>query len=485
MLTLSTIDMLLAINEGQLIEEVIITLLASPQLTVFFEKHPRLKKALLKDIYQWKKSLQEKVKETLVPTIIADEFALYQQTQSLCNAVFNQQVDNILTELNQLDSSFVIEATQLIKTNKPFSPAQQALFIQRWRISLIFQVTTLHKALFEQEQEQLLAELQERLALSGSLSNTFSENERAAGRLWDMSKGVITKTPYDEKIIQRYSDFLNQQPELHKLASLLGRSKTAKSLPEESVIFESITIVEKAPDTTPEQVNGIGLSDDILRLLPAELALLGINEVEYEFYRKLIEKQLNTYRLQGDSWQERTVLRPVTHHLDEERPRGPFIICIDTSGSMGGFNEQCAKAFGLALMKIALADNRACHVMLFSTEMIHYQLSSSDGLQELVKFLNQTFRGGTDLASCLNEVADKLNTPTWKDADAVVISDFVAQRLPENLINKIKKVQQQQHNRFHAVTLSNYGKPSIMKIFDHIWRFDTGLKSRLLRRWRQ
>ncbi len=82
-----------------------------------------------------------------------------------------------------------------------------------------------------------------------------------------MSKGVITKNPYDEKIIQRYSDFLNQQPELHKLASLLGRSKTAKSLPEESVIFESITIVEKAPDTTPEQVNGIGLSDDIFTFI--------------------------------------------------------------------------------------------------------------------------------------------------------------------------------------------------------------------------
>lgn len=54
MLTLSTLDMLLAINEGQLIEEVIIAILASPQLAVF-EKHPRLKKALLKDIHQWKK----------------------------------------------------------------------------------------------------------------------------------------------------------------------------------------------------------------------------------------------------------------------------------------------------------------------------------------------------------------------------------------------------------------------------------------------
>lgn len=485
MLTLSTLDMLLAINEGQLIEEVIIAILASPQLAVFFEKHPRLKKALLKDIHQWKKSLQQRVKETLVPTMIADEFALYQQTQSLGNAIFNQQVEQILAELNKLDSSFTEEASQLIKINKPFSPAQQALFIQHWRKSLIFQVTALHKTLFDQEQEQLLAELQERLALSGSLSHTFSENERAAGRLWDMSKGVLTKTPFDEKIIQRYSDFLDQQSELHKLASLLGRSKTAKSLPEESVIFEPVTIVEKAPDTTPEQVNGIGLSDDILRLLPTELALLGINEIEYEFYRKLVEKQLNTYRLQGDNWQERTVLRPVTHHHDEERPRGPFIVCIDTSGSMGGFNEQCAKAFGLALMKIALADNRSCHVMLFSTETVHYQLSSPNGLQDLIKFLNQSFRGGTDLSACLDNVANKLNSPEWKDADAVVISDFVAQRLPENLINKIKKSQQQQHNRFHAVTLSNYGKPSIMKIFDHIWRFDTGLKSRLLRRWRQ
>ena len=36
-----------------------------------------------------------------------------------------------------------------------------------------------------------------------------------------------------------------------------------------------------------------------LRLLPAELALLGINEVEYEFYRKLIENSsiLIVYRV--------------------------------------------------------------------------------------------------------------------------------------------------------------------------------------------
>ncbi|WP_213077878.1 hypothetical protein, partial [Escherichia coli] len=38
---------------------------------------------------------------------------------------------------------------------------------------------------------------------------------------------------------------------------------------------------------------------------------------------------------------------------------------------------------------------------------------------------------------------------------------------------------------FHAVAMSAHGKPGIMRIFDHIWRFDTGMRSRLLRRWRR
>lgn len=63
----------------------------------------------------------------------------------------------------------------------------------------------------------------------------------------------------------------------------------------------------------------------------------------------------------------------------DEQPRGPFIVCVDTSGSMGGFNEQCAKAFCLALMRVALADNRRCFIMLFSSEVVHYELTCEGG----------------------------------------------------------------------------------------------------------
>ena len=59
----------------------------------------------------------------------------------------------------------------------------------------------------------------------------------------------------------------------------------------------------------------------------------------------------------------------------------------------------------------------------------------------------------------------KLNTPTWKDADAVVISDFVAQRLPENLINKIKKSNSNSIIASMRLLLSIMVKPSIMKNF--------------------
>lgn len=233
------------------------------------------------------------------------------------------------------------------------------------------------------------------------------------------------------------------------------------------------------------RIVGIHQSDDVLRLLPPELAALSVSELELEFYRRLVEKRLLTYKLQGDAWHEKITQRPVSHQQHEEQPRGPFIVCVDTSGSMGGFNERCAKAFCLALLKVALADRRRCYIMLFAHDVIGYELTGDDGLEQAIRFLSQRFRGGTDLAACLSAVVKRMEGPLWQDADAVIVSDFIAQRLPEEVVRSVKHRQQQQQQRFHAVAMSTHGKPGIMRIFDHIWRFDTGLKSRILRHWRR
>src|SRR5471030_467975 len=486
MFSLESLDLLLSISEGELIDELIIVLLATPQLAVFFEKFPRLKRALTKDLPEWKFRLRQRIHDTPVPPDLAKEFYLYQHCQQIDAATFQSELATLVDSLETLNSPFITEARSLQQNaDETRSPRTgnsfHTLFLQRWRLNLTFQTVTVHHQLLEQEQEQLQEELQQRLELSGELSPLLAENDAAAGRLWDMSKGQRQRG--EVQSLARYGSFLQQQPELQKLAEQLGRSQTAKTSPHDDAKMEEHRLMVREPATVPEEVNGIHQSDDILRLMPTELGTLGIPELEYEFYRRLLEKRLMTYRLQGDVWREKVVKRPVIHQQQEPQPRGPFVVCVDTSGSMGGFNEQCAKAFCLALMRIALADNRRCFITLFSTGMISYELSATDGLEQATRFLGQRFSGGTDLAACIAALADRLDLPDWRDADAVVISDFIAQRLPEELITRIKQKQRKQQQRFHAVALSSLGKPSILKIFDHIWYFDTGLKNRILRRW--
>lgn len=483
MLTLETLNVMLTISEETLVEELIVLLLASPQLALFFEKFPRLKHAITEDIPRWREALKKHLKETAVPPELAEEVLSYQQSQLLPTSQFIVQLPQILALLEKLHSPFAARARQMVTDNPQFTPALHTRFLQRWRLSLVVQTTTFNQQLLEEEREQLLSEVQERMTLSGQLEPVLVENENAAGRLWDMSAGQLKRGDY--QLIIKYGDFLKEQPELQQLAEQLGRSREAKSVPRKDAPMETFRMLVREPATVPEQVDGLHQSDDILRLLPPELATLGITELEYEFYRRLVEKQLLTYRLHGDAWREKVTERPVIHQDFDEQPRGPFIVCVDTSGSMGGFNEQCAKAFCLALMRVALADKRRCFIMLFSSEVVRYELTSAQGLEQAIRFLSQRFRGGTDLASCFRAIIERMQGGEWFDADAVVISDFIAQRLPDDIISKVKELQNVHQHRFHAVAMSVHGKPGIMRIFDHIWRFDTGMRSRLLRRWRR
>ena len=486
MISLETLSALLSVGEAELIEELILALLASPQLAIFFEKFPGLKQAMLRDVPRWKAEINAELKATPVPEALASEFQLFQRAQLLSHHDFSQQLSEIVSALTPLSSPFLEEAQRLLQHLDPhqLSSAQHTLFLQRWRLSLTLQTLTLNEQLLEQQRERLMAELQQRMALSGQLAPLLSDDdEAAAGRLWDMSKAPLQHGSY--QLMLEYGDFLAQQPELLALAQQLGRSREAKSVPAQEAPLEAFHQLVREPDAVPEEVSGIHQSDDVLRLLPPELATISISELELEFYRRLVEKRLLTYKLQGDAWHEKVTLRPVSHQQHEEQPRGPFIVCVDTSGSMGGFNERCAKAFCLALLKVALADRRRCYIMLFAHDVIGYELTGDDGLEQAIRFLSQRFRGGTDLAACLSAVVKRMEGSLWQEADAVIVSDFIAQRLPDEIVTAVKRRQQQQQQRFHAVAMSAHGKPGILRIFDHIWRFDTGMKSRLLRRWRR
>ncbi len=73
MLTLDTLNIMLAVSEEAMIEEMIVALLASPKMVVFFKKFPRLKKAITDDIPRWRDSVRSRLKDTHVPPELPEE----------------------------------------------------------------------------------------------------------------------------------------------------------------------------------------------------------------------------------------------------------------------------------------------------------------------------------------------------------------------------------------------------------------------------
>ena len=61
MISLEALSTLLSIGETELIEELILALLASPQLAMFFEKFPRLKQAMMRDLPRWRSEIAEQM----------------------------------------------------------------------------------------------------------------------------------------------------------------------------------------------------------------------------------------------------------------------------------------------------------------------------------------------------------------------------------------------------------------------------------------
>lgn len=104
MLNLETLNLLLAITEGELIEDMIVAMLAAPHLSAFFRKFPALRRALDRDLPRWKLQLKQRIHEAMVPPALAQEFYRYQQCQLESNAQFYQNLNDTLELLRQLVS---------------------------------------------------------------------------------------------------------------------------------------------------------------------------------------------------------------------------------------------------------------------------------------------------------------------------------------------------------------------------------------------
>ncbi|EJU9785939.1 TPA: ATPase RavA stimulator ViaA [Vibrio vulnificus] len=481
MLGADGLNLALMIADSGIVESAVNDLMARSQLMVMAENRG-VKASVKNHLSKWRGSVKRRITKVCETERFQQELSLYQEVIHLTENEFFERIDDVVRKL-EWHSAFYLQARRLLDKNKGLNnPMFPHYFCDQWYQSLFEAIKQAQVTELEANKEKVLNDLYQRMETMKNMDKvTDSGDEGSVGRLWDMASAKLSKT--DVSVMKRYAEFLKKNNGLQEIAEQLGRMANEVDDPDlQRTPAEELQMVEEKSDEATDDIVGIHESDDLNKLLPNETMFLAYPELEVVFYKHLADKRLMNYRVQGKSRTLRKVRAQKPDNQQVEIEKGPFVLCVDASGSMSGFPEQSAKAMAYALMQIALAEGRDCYVMLFSTEQITYELTKQDGLREAADFLTYTFHGGTAFEPVLMKSIDLMSGDKYRNADLVVLSDFIAPRQSEEILAKVEALKEQK-NRFHAVSLSKYGNPALMSMFDHCWAYHPGLVGRLLKKW--
>jgi uncharacterized protein with von Willebrand factor type A (vWA) domain len=313
-------------------------------------------------------------------------------------------------------------------------------------------------------------QLYERVDTFAKLRTMFEPfADAVGGRFWDMSRGLWQESQFN--VLEGYVKLMETDKGITEFAEALGRMRSAEREYEEERFAERSMNPEQNTDyALKSDLVGVCESDDISSMLPVEASLLADDETELLFYKKFAEKKLQSFEYIAKIFDEDEKKGTAQKTPRNENPPGPFIICVDTSGSMRGAPEQIAKALSFTLLARAARERRGCYLISFSTRIKTLDLAGiKNSLQELASFLSMSFHGGTDATPALREALGLLETKDYKKADVVVVSDFIMSEIHAQIQQKIQAARKNK-TRFYGLAVRE-GHKSI-GIFDCNWLYN-------------
>ena len=322
----------------------------------------------------------------------------------------------------------------------------------------------------EEEQEaftDLLSKKVEEYQQIKELASPFSDYLS-----WDMSRELWEQTDFD--IIHQYDELLQNEQSLRELADLLGRMREAEIEIEEEAFEKSIIRQEwKVDEAAKSEIVGVHESDDLSNMLSSEVSLLSDEDTELLFLKKYADKNLLTFR-----YEDRKLVQSEDHYMEinqriNQKEKGPFIVCVDTSESMTGRPEQIAKVLCLGILKMAIRENRRAYLINFSRGIKTLDLHDvANSIDEIAQFLRMSFYGGTDVSLALYEAIRQLRGNDYQDADVLIISDFIMYTVDADVLRDVRYFQQNKDTQFHSLTLSEEANPEVLEFFDTNWVYD-------------
>jgi|GEM_PF-3341348 len=250
---------------------------------------------------------------------------------------------------------------------------------------------------------------------------------------WDLSRGIGSES--DIRQLLALHKQIKSSRQLQSIIRMIGRHKpqAAEPLSQTTQDFSPGPkgIQRRLPDDYAiSRVSGVYYGDELSRMLPSQLMMLGHRKLKMLWHARRSEQQLLNYHFQGVIPEHETELQSLGLHDHAKarqrlRQQGPIILCVDTSASMKGKAEQLARAIALETMGVAHIEKRPCYLFCFSGagEISELELNLERGWQPLLEFINYSFRGGTDINPVLQKALDRLQRARWQNADILLLSD--------------------------------------------------------------
>ncbi|MFE0889862.1 VWA domain-containing protein [Streptomyces rochei] len=215
-----------------------------------------------------------------------------------------------------------------------------------------------------------------------------ARGEAALMRAWGVGPGELERMPFEQRA--RLAERL-RTGRLAEWAELIGR-------------FRQMADGERARkvENATGELIGVTLGDDLSRVIPSELAALGLPELRAVFAARYAAGELMLYDSQGE----------------QSTGQGAVIACVDTSHSMyeagpGGITREAwAKACALALLDQAREAGWDFVGILFAAadklQVFRFPAGRPAGITEVLDFAESFLGGGTSYQRPLSAAAELL-----------------------------------------------------------------------------
>ncbi len=348
--------------------------------------------------------------------------------------------------------------------------------LAQWDALLSAKLLAFQLEKLEEEQDQFKDLLDKKAEEYQRLFDLISPFADYVGRYWDMSRELWQDTSFD--ILEKYDDLLQNEASLKELADMLGKMREAEIITEEE-IYERVIVRKRWEEDNQfkAEITGVHESDDLNNMVSSEIGLLSDETTETLFLKKFADKGLQTFHFQDKHLVTSEDQFTEADLKTRRKEKGPFIVCVDTSDSMRGKPEHLAKVLCFAILKMAAQENRRAFLINFSTGIQTIDLFDiGNSLDNIAAFLQMSFHGGTDITLALYEVLRQLQGDTYRDADVLIISDFIMYTIEPDILQKIKYHQQNNGTQFHSLTLHEDPNAEVISQFDTNWVYDPNQK---------